>query len=143
MLLLDTNVISEAMHVNASPRVLAWLDDCPAGVLCASAYSVYEVHFGLSVMPTGKRQRLLRESFETLMGGLVRNRVLPVDATIARHAAHLAGVARRAGRPVGGDNDSGDLLIAATAAKHGATLVTRNSRHFQDANVTLVNPWED
>jgi predicted nucleic acid-binding protein len=35
-----------------------------------------------------------------------------------------------------------DGLLAATALVHGLTMVTRNSRDFQFANLAVVNPWK-
>jgi predicted nucleic acid-binding protein len=34
-----------------------------------------------------------------------------------------------------------DVLIAATAAQHGMTVVTRNVREFVDAGVAVLDPW--
>jgi predicted nucleic acid-binding protein len=34
-----------------------------------------------------------------------------------------------------------DTLIAATALRHGLTLVTRNTRDVEATGVPLVNPW--
>lgn len=34
-----------------------------------------------------------------------------------------------------------DALIAATAREHGATLVTRNVRHYPMADITVVEPY--
>ena len=36
-----------------------------------------------------------------------------------------------------------DVLIAASAAHHGLTVVTRNVREFVEAGVAVINPWED
>ena len=33
-------------------------------------------------------------------------------------------------------------LLAATAFEHGLTVVTRNTRHFEDLGVALFDPWE-
>ena len=32
--------------------------------------------------------------------------------------------------------------MAATGLVHGAALVTRNIKHFEDSGVLLINPWE-
>jgi predicted nucleic acid-binding protein len=32
-------------------------------------------------------------------------------------------------------------MIAATAIEHGVTVVTRNTKHFEDLGVALANPW--
>lgn len=34
-----------------------------------------------------------------------------------------------------------DLLIAACAAVHGATVVTRNTKDFEATDVPFFNPW--
>ena len=53
MILLDTNVLSEAMRVEPDGRVMRWLDGHPPSVLFLSAVTVDEIHFrdlGLSVL---------------------------------------------------------------------------------------------
>lgn len=45
--------------------------------------------------------------------------------------------ARRAGRPV----EIRDLQIAGIVAARRATLATRNTRHFGDLGIALVDPW--
>jgi len=35
-----------------------------------------------------------------------------------------------------------DAQIAAVAASHGATLATRNTRHFRECGIRIINPWE-
>jgi len=37
--------------------------------------------------------------------------------------------------------DTLDMVIAATALHHNLSLVTRNTRHFQDTGLHFVNPW--
>lgn len=34
-------------------------------------------------------------------------------------------------------------MIAATALEHGLTVVTRNTKDFEDLGVALINPWLD
>jgi hypothetical protein len=41
------------------------------------------------------------------------------------------------------ENDSADLLIAATAITHGLQVATRNIRHFAPTGVEVINPFED
>ena len=52
--------------------------------------------------------------------------MLPFDSECAAHAARLRVAQEAAGTPIGPH----DTLIAATALRHGATLVTRNVREF-------------
>jgi predicted nucleic acid-binding protein len=60
------------------------------------------------------------------------DRVLPVDAATARVWGELA--ARRTLPVI-------DTLIAATAIRHGLTLVTRNTRDVETTGVPFVDPW--
>jgi predicted nucleic acid-binding protein len=50
----------------------------------------------------------------------------------------LAAVRKTLGRPI----DMRDTFIAGIALAHGATLATRNTRHFEDLPSLVVNPWE-
>lgn len=45
------------------------------------------------------------------------------------------------GRKIGHTFSQPDLLIAATAVHHGLTVVTRDTRQFQMAQVPVFNPW--
>lgn len=57
---------------------------------------------------------------------LYAERVLPLDAGVARSLGRLADHARAIGRPTG----LVDLVIAATAQQHGCLVLTRNLKHF-------------
>jgi predicted nucleic acid-binding protein len=35
-----------------------------------------------------------------------------------------------------------DAQIAAVCIQHGATLVTRNQKHFLDLGLALIDPWQ-
>lgn len=59
-------------------------------------------------------------------------RILPVDALVARQCASLHVPDPRSDR---------DALIAATAIVHGMTVVTRNIDDFKATGVDLLNPW--
>jgi predicted nucleic acid-binding protein len=62
---------------------------------------------------------------------------LPVDANIAKAAGRLRGQLGARGR----SRTQADMLIAATAAHHGLSLVTRNRRDFRDCGIALIDPW--
>jgi hypothetical protein len=46
------------------------------------------------------------------------------------------------GRRAGHIFSQPDLLIAATAVRHGLTVATRDQGDFSKTGVSLVNPWE-
>lgn len=66
------------------------------------------------------------------------NRILVFDVRAATKAAELAATRKKQVRPI----DMRDTFIAGIAMAHGATLATRNTRHFEDLPSPLVNPWE-
>jgi len=45
------------------------------------------------------------------------------------------------GRKTGHTFSQPDLLIAATAALHGLTVITRDISQFEKARVPVFNPW--
>lgn len=59
MILLDTNVVSEAMRPNPDANVLRWLDEQAAESLFLSSISLAEILLGIESLPPGKRRRAL------------------------------------------------------------------------------------
>ncbi|MDQ7731053.1 type II toxin-antitoxin system VapC family toxin [Halomonas sp. SpR8] len=137
MIVLDTNVVSEAMKPEPDPAVRAWLNEQSAETLYLSSVTLAELLFGIASMPNGKRKDMLSESLDGLMQ-LFRERVLPFDTDAARKYADLAVIARTAGRgfPVP------DGYIAAIAASQGYQVASRDMAPFGAANVDVINPWE-
>ena len=137
MFLLDTNVVSELRKVRAGKAdagVSAWAANVDASALFMSAITVMELEMGV----------LQVERRDTAQGALLRtwldrhvlvefaDRVLPIDAAVARRCARLHVPDRRSER---------DALIAATALVHGMTVVTRNVADFASTEARIFNPW--
>jgi toxin FitB len=72
------------------------------------------------------------------MRPLFDRRALPVTEDILLQWRLMIEVGRKRGRPF----SHPDILIAATAAQHGLTVVTRNTGEFAAAGVAFFNPWE-
>ena len=136
MIVLDTNVVSEAMKPEPHPDVLAWLNDQAAETLYLSSVTLAELLFGIGALPAGKRKDLLTQVLDGLMG-LFRERVLPFDTDAARHYADLAVAARLAGRGL----PAPDGYIAAIAASRGFIVASRDTAPYEAARVTVINPW--
>ena len=137
MIILDTNVVSEAMKPEPNPAVRAWLNDQAAETLYLSSVTLAELLFGIAALPSGKRKEMLALTLEGLMG-LFRDRVLPFDADAARHYAVLAVTARAAGRGF----PTPDGYIAAIAASRGFIVASRDTAPYEAAKVTVINPWK-
>ncbi|MGC2110161.1 MAG: type II toxin-antitoxin system VapC family toxin [Candidatus Korobacteraceae bacterium] len=136
MIILDTNVISAVMRRPPEDRVVFWLDQQPQTSIWTTSITVFEIRYGIEIMEAGRRRSSLAQSFDGLLGDL-GNRVVPLDAEAAENAAALMAVRHKKGRPVG----SRDTMIAGIALARHATIATRNTAHFEDAGVAIVNPW--
>jgi len=139
MIVLDTNVLSTLMQHKPDNKVVAWLDGLPAESIWISSVTLFEARYGLALLASGKRKKLLQERFDQFLQDDLENRVLQFDAIAATHAAQLAAERKARGRPV----DMRDTFIAGIAMARHATLATRNTRQFDDLPVPVVNPWED
>lgn len=138
MFLLDTNVVSElrkARTGRADPRVTAWATTIPASDLFLSVIVIQELEIGiLQVERRDTAQAaLLRAWLEDQVLPTFSDRLLPVDAAVARRSARLHVPDPRPYR---------DGLMAATALVRGMTVVTRNVADFATTGVSLLNPWE-
>ena len=136
MIILDTNVVSEAMKPSADSAVTAWLDAQLADTLYLSAITLAELLFGISSLPTGRRKDLLNALLDDLLAAF-EDRVLPFNNAAARAYADLAAKARAAGRGL----PIPDGYIAAIAVAHGFAVATRDAAPFEAAGVTVINPW--
>jgi predicted nucleic acid-binding protein len=137
MIVLDTNVVSEAMKPEPHPSLRAWLNDQVAEMLYLSSVTQAELLFGIAALPAGKRKQRLGQAFEGLMG-LFKDRLLPFDSDAARHYADLAVKARSAGRGF----LSPDGYIAAIAVSRGFVVASRGSAPYAAAKVTVIDPWQ-
>lgn len=137
MIVLDTDVVSEAMKPEPHPAVRAWLNDQAAGTLYLSSVTLAELLFGIAALPIGKRKDLLGQAVDGLLG-LFRDRVLPFDTDAARCYADLAVKAKTSGKglPVP------DGYIAAIAASRGFIVASRDAAPFEAAGVAFINPWD-
>jgi predicted nucleic acid-binding protein len=136
MIILDTNVLSALMHQTPNAQVIAWLDRQPRTSVWTSSVTILEVRFGLQIMATGKRRTLLMQAFESVLERM-GHRIAAFDAAAAAQAAELMTARQRKGRP----GDLRDTMIAGIALAHHASLATRNTTHFDDVSIPVINPW--
>lgn len=139
MIILDTNVLSALMQQQPDRQVVAWLDDQPAESIWINSITLFEARYGLALLVSGQRKSVLQERFEQLLQDDLENRVALFDANAAAQSAILAAERKARGRPV----DLRDTFIAGIAQAQRATLATRNTKHFDDLSVPVVNPWAD
>ena len=136
MIILDTNVLSELARPAPDERVAAWLDRQPRVSIWTSSVTIFEIRWGLQIMPAGKRRTALTQATERVLEE-IGYQVAPFDLLAAQHAGDLLAAGRRKGRPI----EFRDTMIAGVAMAQNASLATRNTIHFRDVSVPLIDPW--
>lgn len=133
MLILDSNTISYYFRGDplVVPRLLA-LVPTEVGV---PAIVEYELRYGLLRLP----QAAAMPRLAALTALLRPLQMLPFDSACAAHAAQIRVNLEALGTPIGPH----DTLIAATALRYQATLVTRNVREFSRVSGLQWVNWHE
>jgi predicted nucleic acid-binding protein len=137
LLILDTNVVSELMRDVPNPIVVAWLDCEARQSVWITAITVMELHFGIQALAPGCRRTALREGLDRLILEKIGDRIANFDEAAAKIAATISAERRRIGR----SGELRDTMIAGIVFSQGGSLATRNTRHFDDLSITLIDPW--
>ena len=139
MILLDTNVISALMRREPNPDavVVRWLDRQPAESIWTTSITVFEVKTGLHLLPPSRRRQDLERAFDALLTDDLDGRIQSFDTTAAAAAGEIAAERQNTGRTLA----IRDVQIAGIAVARRGQLATRNTRHFTDLGVVLIDPW--
>jgi predicted nucleic acid-binding protein len=137
--LLDTNVVSEAVRTNPDPHVIDWLRSAEESLLHLSVLTLGEIRKGVAGLPQSRKRTRLEVWLEVELQARFAGRILAVDGAVADRWGLLAAEAKRKGKAL----SAVDGLLAATALEHNLTLVSRNVRHFANARVEVLNPWDE
>ena len=133
--LLDTNVLSETRKKKADAGVISFLQNADSSTLYISVLTLGELRKGIAMKRREEPEAAKR--LADWADGLEMSfaeRIVGVDAVTARMWGEWSG---ERPRPVV------DTLLAATAVRHGLTLVTRNIRDVRGIAVKLVDPWRE
>lgn len=120
MLVLDSNTIS--YYFRGDPLVVPRLQALRPADVGVPAIVEYELRYGLLRLPP----QAAAPRLAALVRLLQPLQLLPFDGECAAHAARIRAELETVGTPIGPH----DTLIAATALRYQATLVTRNVREF-------------
>ena len=132
MYLLDTNVLSELRRVRPHRAVLAWLESVADADLHLSAVTIGELQSGIEI--TREQDPGKAAEIEAWLDQVAQSyNVLPMDARAFRCWGRL--MHHRS------DTLIEDAMIAATAAVHNLTVVTRNIRDFAAFGSRTLNPF--
>lgn len=138
MIVLDTNIISEAFRKAPSATVRAWLDaQAPTDLfLCAPVLA--ELRYGIERLTPGARKTALEELLLNVETELFDNRILPLDRASADEFGRILARRDSIGRPMA----TMDALIASIAISHRMALATRDVVDFSGLELDLINPFE-
>jgi predicted nucleic acid-binding protein len=133
--LVDTNVLSEPTQKHPEAKVVAWLRQ-HSGEYYVSTVTVGELTYGIRRLPAGSKRRNLEAWLELTLDRL-EGRVLAFNHRIACEWGALMAELEARGQKM----PTADGQIAATARRHGLTVVTDNTGDFKQSGVRLLNPF--
>ena len=120
--LLDTNVVSELRRPRPERKVVDFISREPLDLLHISAVSLAEIRFGIELVADPARRSAIALWLENKLRPMFENRVLAITEDILLEWRIIIEEGRRAGHTFAHP----DVLIAATAAHHDLTVVTRD-----------------
>ena len=131
--LLDTDILSAIRRKQRDQNLEKWLHSINSLDVYISVVTIGEVERGIT-----QQRRNNPEFAEDLQRWLdtilhrYQQRILPLSISIAQRWGRLSGEL---------GHNSADLMIAATALEHNLIVATRNTRHFEPTQVSLINPY--
>lgn len=127
------------MRPHPEPRVAAFLDGIADQGIGLASITVWEILNGIGLLDTGRRRDTLADRFQNLLDDLFEDRIFDWTLNDARECARIMEAKRRRGEAL--EYHLPDAFLAATAARRGLTIVTRNTSEFRNTGVEVVNPW--
>ena len=132
MYLFDTDVLSNIVKSRPSHQLLFRLSGLPRELQFSTAINVGEIYYGASRVAHGPA--ILKVFEERVFPNID---ILPFDEESARvYGRTKAKLEKR-----GVSKSEPDLRIAAIALQYGLTLVTGNTKHFEDIPRLRVEDW--
>lgn len=133
--LVDTNVLSELAKPLPAGEVLTWFREHESD-LYVSSITLGEIRKGLELLPSGKRRESLEAWFQSVCERM-EGHILSFNISTAHVWGQLVAKLEKKGILI----PTLDSQIAATAQRHGLTIVTRNEADFKLTGLKLFNPF--
>jgi predicted nucleic acid-binding protein len=137
--LLDTNVISELSKAKPAPGVTAFIAANPIDNLYLSEVTLAEIRFGIERLSEPLKRSSITDWLDHVLRPMFQGRILPVTEDVILRWRLMVD----AGRKRKHTYSQPDLFIAAIAALHGLTVVTRDTGDFAHTGVAVLNPWSN
>ncbi len=134
--LLDTDVLCQPAKRNGDTRVIAWIEQ-EQDRCYTSSVVIAQLAYWVRSKEGRKRQAL--QAWLTRLVDSLQGRIHGFNVSVAHVWAEQELQLERAGRRMPVE----DSYIAATARRHGLTVVTGNDRHFRRPGIKVFNPFKD
>jgi predicted nucleic acid-binding protein len=134
--LLDADVLSQAAKRDGNPRVVAWLEREESRCYVSTVVVAQLAYWVRS--KEGRRRNELQDWLRRLLDAM-EGRVLGFSVAVAHVWADQQLALDKAGLRM----PLADGYIAATARRHGLTVVTGNDRDFRRPGVKVLNPFHE
>lgn len=133
--LLDTNALCELGKDNPNPLVVEWFSAHAHEELLISSITVGEIAYGIEKKKNGRAKEQLLDWFDSVLLEWFEGSIITLDTEVMLTWGKLRATSRTL--PIL------ESQIAASALTCGATLVTRNTKDFDDINeLKVINPFE-
>jgi predicted nucleic acid-binding protein len=134
---LDASILSELRRKAPAPAVVEFVSTTPLHQLHVSSLTFAEIRYGIECVTDPERRASLTQWLDHRLRPMFEGRILPLcEDTLLRWRLII-----EAGRQRGHTFSHPDVLIAASAARHGLTVVSRDVTDFEAADVPTLNPW--
>jgi len=134
--LIDTDVLSQPAKRHGDPRVIAWLEreknHCYTSVVVIAQLAYW-------VQSLEGRQRQTLQAWLTRLVEAMHGRIHGFNVAVAFVWADQERLLEKTGQRMPIE----DSYIAATARRHGLTIVTGNDRDFRRPGLKVFNPFKE
>jgi hypothetical protein len=137
VIILDTNVLSEALSPAPSGAVMTWLGAQDRMAVFITAITQAELLYGIEVLPAGKRRSFLSAAVKRIFSDEFPGRILAFDEEAANAYPGIVAGRQAMGRPI----SQLDAMIASIAGSRGGAIATRNVHDFEYCGIEVMNPW--
>jgi tRNA(fMet)-specific endonuclease VapC len=134
MYLFDTDTLSNLLRRQPSIQLLRRLSGAPVGAQFTSSITVGELYYGIQ---KSSRTKELREKLGRLVWPRVQ--VLPFDLEAATVYGRIRSDLEKNGQPL----SDPDLMIASIAFARDLTLITGNTRQFEQIEGLRTADWPE
>jgi tRNA(fMet)-specific endonuclease VapC len=130
MIFLDSDIISYYFSANTKikEKILETIDNDEN--ICTTVINVYEILKGFRWKNSEKKEKQFKEFLEDIT-------IFTIDNDVMDIAANLYSDLRKNGKTIG----DADILIAAIVIRNEGTLVSNNTKHYEDINQLKLINW--